>query len=52
MLKVNAGKRVENIIRIYHECEVGIEKSIRRIAVWHHMACQLIQLGITRPAEC
>ena len=23
-------------IRIYHECEGGIEKSILRITVWHH----------------
>ena len=24
------------IIRIYHECEARIEKSVPRIAVWHH----------------
>ena len=26
-------------IRIYHECEGRIEKSIPRIAVWHYEAC-------------
>ena len=26
-------------IRIYHECEGRIEKSILRIAIWHHKAC-------------
>ena len=30
------------IIRIYHECEGIIEKSVPRIAVWHHEACRLI----------
>ena len=28
------------IIRIYHNCEGRIEKSILRIAVWHHEACR------------
>ena len=28
-------------IRIYHECEGGIEKSGLRITVWHHMACRV-----------
>ena len=27
------------LIRIYHELEGGIEKSIPRIAVWHHVVC-------------
>ena len=27
------------VIRIYHECEGRIEKSVQRIAVWHHEAC-------------
>ena len=26
-------------IRIYHECEGRIEKSVPKIAVWHHEAC-------------
>ena len=26
---------LENILRIYHECEGEIEKSIPRIIVWH-----------------
>ena len=32
----------QNIIRIYHECEGRIEKSVLRIAVWHHEACRLM----------
>ena len=32
-------------IRIYHECEGRIEKSIRRIAVWHHQACGVMTNG-------
>ena len=27
-----------HIIRIYHECEGRIEKSVSRITVWHHKA--------------
>ena len=27
-------------IRIYHKCEGRIEKSVPRIAVWHHEACR------------
>ena len=33
------------IIRIYHECEGRIEKSVPRIAVWHHEACQVLTNG-------
>ena len=29
-------------IRIYHECEGRIEKSVPRIAVWHHQACRVM----------
>ena len=29
-------------IRIYHECEIGIEKSVPRITVLHHQACRLM----------
>ena len=32
-------------IRIYHEREGRIEKSVPRIAVWHHQACQLMTNG-------
>ena len=32
-------------IRIYHECEGMIEKSVRRIAVWHHEACRVMTNG-------
>ena len=31
---------ISRIIRIYHECEGGIEKSIPRITVRHHEACR------------
>ena len=34
-----------NNIRIYHECEGRIEKSVPRIAVWHHKACRLMTYG-------
>ena len=33
------------IIRIYHECEGRIEKSVPRITDWHHMACQVMTSG-------
>ena len=29
-------------IRIYHECEGRIEKSVPRITVWHHEACRMM----------
>ena len=29
-------------IRIYHECEGRKEKSVPRIAVWHHEACRVM----------
>ena len=32
-------------IRNYHECEGRIEKSIARIPVWHHEACQVMTNG-------
>ena len=32
-------------IRIYHEFEGRIEKSIPRIAVWHHKACPVMTNG-------
>ena len=32
-------------IRIYHECEGRIEKSVPRIAVWHHEACRVMTNG-------
>ena len=31
--------------RIYHECESRIEKSVQRMAVWHHEACQVMTNG-------
>ena len=32
-------------IRIYHECEGGIIKSLQRITVWHHKACRVMANG-------
>ena len=32
-------------IRIFHECEGGIEKSVRRIAIWHQEARQVMTNG-------
>ena len=37
----NQGK----IIRINHECEARIDKSVPRIAVWHHEACRVMTNG-------
>ena len=30
------------IIRIHHECEGGIEKSVSRVTDWHHEACRVM----------
>ena len=32
-------------IRIYHECEGRIEKSVPRITVWNHEACRVMTNG-------
>ena len=32
-------------IRIYEECEGRIEKSVPRIAIWHHEACRVMTNG-------
>ena len=32
-------------IRIYDECEVGIEKSVPRIIDWQHEACRVMTNG-------
>ena len=32
-------RKVGKNVRIYHECEGRIVKSVPRIAVWHHEAC-------------
>ena len=32
-------------IRIYHECEGVIEKSVPRITDWHHEACRVMTNG-------
>ena len=33
------------IIRIHHECEGSIEKSVSRITNWHHEACRVMING-------
>ena len=33
------------IIRIYHECEGRIEKSVLRITIWHHKAGRVMTNG-------
>ena len=33
------------MIRIYHECEGRIEKSLPRIDVWHHESCRVMTNG-------
>ena len=35
----------EDSIRIHHECEGWVEKSVPRIAVWHHEACRVMTNG-------
>ena len=44
MFLVNRQKTGEkcSTIRIYHECEGRIEKSVPRITVWHHEACRVM----------
>ena len=32
-------------IRIYHECEGGIEKFFPMVTVWHHQACLVMTNG-------
>ena len=34
-----------NNIRIHHECEGGIEKSVPKITDWHHEACRVMKNG-------
>ena len=35
----------QGIIRIYNECEGGIEKSVPSITDWHHEACTVMTNG-------
>ena len=35
----------DQTIRIYHECEGGIEKPVPRITNWHHEACTVMTIG-------
>ena len=34
-----------NTVRIHHECEDGIEKSVPRITDWHLEACRVMTSG-------
>ena len=34
-----------DIIRTHHEFEIGIEKSVSRITIWHHEACRAMTKG-------
>ena len=36
---------INEIIRIYHECEGEIEKSVPRITAWHHKPCRVMTKG-------
>ena len=38
---------VQYSIRIHHECESEIGKSVPRINVWHHEACRVMTNGDT-----
>ena len=44
MCRLSHGAMV-GIIRIYHECEGRIEKSVLRIIDWHYEACQMMTIG-------
>ena len=35
----------DQTIRIYHECEGRIQKSVPRITDWHHKACRVMTNG-------
>ena len=37
--------QMHRLIRIHHECEGGIEKSVLRITFLHHEACRLMTNG-------
>ena len=41
--KSRSSKR--NTIRIYHECEGVIDKSVSMITYWHHEACRVMTNG-------
>ena len=43
--RLSNGSFEQHNIRIYHECEGRIEKSVPRIAVWHHEACRVMTNG-------
>ena len=39
---LSSHSRVSNIIRIHHECKVGLEKPLLSITDWHHEACRVM----------
>ena len=39
------GFLAQRIIRIHHECEVGMEKYVPRITDWYHKACRVMTNG-------
>ena len=43
--KMGACSKLNKNIRIHHECEGRIEKSVRRITFWHHKACRVMTNG-------
>ena len=45
MSDFQAAKYKAKIIRIYHECEGGIEKPVPKITYWHHEACRVMTNG-------
>ena len=45
-VRMNANKTVGGYnIRIYHECEGSIDKSVTRITIWHPEACRVMING-------
>ena len=39
---------LSQIIRIFHEYECWIDKSVLRITIWHHKACFVMPIGDPR----
>ena len=42
---VNSYQQAFTCIRIHHECEGGMEKSVPRITDWYHKACRVMTIG-------
>ena len=43
--------QIINNTRIYHECEGRIEKSVQRMAIWHHKACRVMTIERMIPRD-